>query len=67
MPATHAGSTTKGLFVTIILHHLKRRERHTAVGAQHDCRESREVFDLAYRHIKPIIIPVAPLVAGVGN
>jgi hypothetical protein len=64
---THAGSTPKGPFVPIILRHLKRRERHIIVGAHHGHRESLEVFDFASRHIKPIIILVAPLVAGAGN
>ena len=66
-PATHASSTLKGPFVPIILRHLKWRERHITVGAHHGRRESWEVFDFASRHIKPIIIPVAPLVAGVGH
>jgi hypothetical protein len=65
--ATHAGSTPKGPFVPIILRHLKRRECHITVGAHHGHRESWEVFDFASRHIKPLIIPVAPLVAGAGN
>jgi hypothetical protein len=37
------------------------------VGAHHGRRESEEVFDFASRHIKPIIIPIAPFVAGAGN
>jgi hypothetical protein len=37
------------------------------VGAHRGRWESWEVFDFASRHIKPIIIPVAPLVAGAGN
>ena len=66
-PAAHAGSAPEGPFVLIILCHLKWWECHITVGAHYDRREPWEVFDFASRNIKPIIPPVAPLIANTGN
>ena len=63
----HEGSAPEGPFVLIILRHLKLRECHITMGAHHGREEPWEVFDFASRNIKPIIPPVAPLVASTGN
>jgi hypothetical protein len=66
-PTAHAGSAPEGPFVLIILHHLKLWERHITMGAHHDRGETREVFNFAPGNIKPVIPPVASLIASTGN